>query len=497
VFVWTSVDSERDGGFAAGLIAGDGSFAIRPNNGGTSWQCSLAMRLRADDTPLLARLCRWSGAGMLAAVPARATSHPQTVWTVQRQADCLRMMSILDRHRLLGKKLGEYEIWRAAIAAWTGTGDDRHSMITECRDRLREHRRADNVANLSGVDITNHQLFAFLAGFVTAEAHFGATPEGHPHFRINLRNDDREILRLFRNRLGIGRLADVPPYRTSRAARSWRIGRLDELRILTQVLDRHPPRGRVMRIYEAWRELVLLRDRRSGNRRLLAAAVKERRAYKPGLGNIERIDALAARRSRQVAVLRAWAAATDGPRTANAYEAWRHSACRDAPRRSTIAAAFGSWTAALKAAGLSTEGCRSTEANAETRARAAASRPGRMARHRAAILAAVRDCAEILGRHPRATEFFAWRSRFAPETPSQMTVYRTFPGGWESVLEALVAESGSRAAGQPLQPPAQPLHVASPAREDLAWEPHVQAGSVDQLRHEGVAGHEVAAWQRE
>jgi hypothetical protein len=115
VFVWTSVDSELDGGFAAGLIAGDGCFSIRPNNGGSSWQLLLTVRLRADDTPLLARLCRWSGAGALSAVPARATSRPQTSWAVQRQADCLRMVSILDRHELLGKKLGEYGIWRTAL----------------------------------------------------------------------------------------------------------------------------------------------------------------------------------------------------------------------------------------------------------------------------------------------------------------------------------------------------------------------------------------------
>ena len=54
-----------------------------------------------------------------------------------------------------------------------------------------------------------------------------------------------------------------------------------------------------------------------------------------------------------------------------------------------------------------------------------------------------------------------------------------------------------RRAGQPLQPPAQPPHVPSAPREDLAREPDVQPGSVDQVGHEGVAGHEVAARQRE
>jgi LAGLIDADG endonuclease len=330
MFVWTTIESEHDGGFVAGLIAGDGYFSIRPNNSGATWQCILAVRLRADDTPLLARLRRWSGVGALASVPARATSRPQTSWTVQRQADCLRIVSILDRHPLLGKKLGEYQIWREAVGAWAGRSSRRHSVIAECHDRLRAYRQSDNVAGPSQVSLADQRLWAFLAGFATAEAHFGATLEGHPFFVINLRHDDGEILRLFRNRLGIGQLVEVPPYRTSRAALSWRIAGLHDLRLLTRVLDGYPPRGRVLRIYEAWRELVLLRERRSGRRKLLAARVKKRRAYKPGLEKIVKIDALAQRRARHVAVLKEWAAATNGPRTVTAYETWRRGSGRKA-----------------------------------------------------------------------------------------------------------------------------------------------------------------------
>jgi hypothetical protein len=447
VFVLESLESEADGGFVAGLIAGDGCFAIQPNNGGSAWCCLLAVRLRADDTPLLARMCRWSGVGKLSPVSARATSRPQTCWTVQRQADCLRMVSILDRHRLLGKKLGEYDIWRTAVAAWTRRGGDSHAVVADCLKRLRAYRAADNVPGLSEVSITDDRLLAFLAGFVTAEAHFGATREGHPSFRINLRSDDGDILRLFRERLELGRLVDVPPYRTSRAAVSWQIGRLAELRSLTDHLDRYPPRGRVLRIYDAWRELVLLTDRRDGHRRELAARVKARRAYKPGLEHITPVDPVAARRTRHVAVLRAWASTTEGPRTATAYEAWRRGSRPDAPKRETIAAAFGSWVAALQATGLSTQGCRTPEAISKAQAKARAAKAERVAEVRTAILAAVRDCARSLGHLPRATEFLTWRTRFAPGVPSQMTVYKAFPGGWQSVIEALSDDTGSTASG--------------------------------------------------
>jgi hypothetical protein len=496
MFVWTSTDSERDGGFAAGLIAGDGHLAIRPNNGGTTWQCILAVRLRADDTPLLARLCRWSGAGRLYPVPARGTSRPQTLWIVERQADCQRMVSIFDRHRLLGKKAGEYQIWRSAVAALAGIRDDRQSLVAECSRKLRLYRRFD-VPGPSEVSITDDLLWPFLAGFVTAEAHLGATTEGHPHFRINLRKDDGELLRLFCNRLGLGRLVEVPPHRTSREALSWRIGRLDELRALTRVLDNYLPRGRVLRIYEAWRELVLLRERRHGQRRLLAAEVRERRAYKPGLERIEAVDAVASRRRRHIQVLLAWAADSDGPRTGTAYEEWRRTSPRDAPTRNTIAAAFGSWREAVTAAGLSTEGCRAGTAVARVRGRAAA-RAGLLAEQRRdTILAAVRACMQMLGRHPSPTEYMAWRRRFARETPAHATIYRAFPDGWASVLAALQMARGSSLAAQLLQPHPQPLHVPPPPREDLARVPDVQAGSVDQIGHEGVAGQEVAAWQRE
>jgi hypothetical protein len=438
VFVWTSVESEVDCGFVAGLIAGDGHFLILPNNCGSTWACGLAMRLRADDTPLLASICRWSGVGRLSAISARRGSKPQTLWLVQRQAECLRIMSILDRPQLLGKKLGEYAIWRSAVVAWTSKNDDRHEVVAKCAEQLRSHRRFDNAPDCAEVDITDERLLAFFAGFVTAEAHFGASSGGHPSFRINLRRDDGGLLRLFHDRLTLGRLADVPPYRTSKAAVSWRVGRLAELRALTELLDRYPPRGRVLRIYEAWRELVLLRDRRRrSTRQELALEVRTRRAYKPGLETIIRPDRIESRRARHVTVLRAWASETDGARTSTAYESWRRAAHPDAPTRDTVAAAFGSWVAALDATGLCPKGCRTQEANATAQRTGAAGRRARSAAQRSAILDAVRECSRQVGHLPRATEFFAWRNRFASDLPSHTTVYRVFPGGWQEVLAAV------------------------------------------------------------
>jgi len=45
-------------------------------------------------------------------------------------------------------------------------------------------------------------------------------------------------------------------------------------------------------------------------------------------------------------------------------------------------------------------------------------------------------CIAELGREPRALEFLRWRRARAPASPSQMTIYRTFPGGFAEILAA-------------------------------------------------------------
>jgi hypothetical protein len=201
VFVWSTPDSPADGAFLAGLITGDGSFGIRPNNSGASWACQLRIGLRDDDTPLLASVCRWSEAGRLHAIPARNTSHPQTLWLVQRQTDCLRLLQILERHPPIGKKALQFGIWQRAVLAWTSRQPRRRDVLARCARQLSASRHPKCSALVSGVDITTPYVLAFLAGFATAEAHFGAGPNDRPAFVINLRRDDGGILRLLHERL--------------------------------------------------------------------------------------------------------------------------------------------------------------------------------------------------------------------------------------------------------------------------------------------------------
>ena len=97
---------------------------------------------------------------------------------------------------------------------------------------------------------------------------------------------------------------------------------------------------------------------------------------------------------------------------------------------------FGSWHAALEAAGLADRAAATPDRFAN---RSRAMFDARRIEQRERVLASVRRCEAALGHFPRAMEYFRWRLEHEPETPTQATVYNVFPGGWNSVREALSA----------------------------------------------------------
>jgi hypothetical protein len=439
LFVWSEATQLADRAFFAGFVAGDGSFVIRRNNAGASWCCGLQVKLRADDTPLLAALRDWSGTGELSPAPARGGSRPQTMWMIGRRGDCVTVATILDGSPLLGKKAREFEVWREAVKTWATRGGS-DQALEGLAGELRA-LRAQYTPVRSGVAITDEYLAAFLAGFASAEAHFGASDVGSPSFAINLRADDGPLLELFHDRFEIGHLADIRPAGRSRAALSWRVGRLSDMRRLVELFDGYPPRGRAARVYAAWRDLVRLEPRTGGMRRSLAVDVRRSRAYQPELAKISKPNRLERRQARCLDALHGWAATLQGPGTSEEYEQWRRRIGPTAPTRNTVAAAFGSWRAALVAAGMSCDRARPLELVEKTRNGRLPARKAERAKRRGFILDALTSCVADLGREPRATEFFQWRNEHSPETPCHMTIYRVFPEGFEEVLAALRGRS--------------------------------------------------------
>jgi hypothetical protein len=79
----------------------------------------------------------------------------------------------------------------------------------------------------------------------------------------------------------------------------------------------------------------------------------------------------------------------------------------------------------------------SQEAIAACRLRAAGKRVETNAHRREAALRSVRRCSLSLGRPPAAVEYLRWRLESDPQSPSQASIYRLFPGGWPAVLAAL------------------------------------------------------------
>jgi len=423
--------------FFSGFVAGDGSFSVRENNAGTSWSCVLTVKLRADNTPLLATFRDWAGAGELFASAARGGSQRQTSWTVGCQADCLKVTRLLDRFPPLGKPGRQFELWRHAVELCAEHGGTCSSLPEIAAELRALHRSIRPVP--CPVDITASELAAFLAGFASAEAHLGATREGSPVFAINVRADDAPLLTLFQRTFDVGYLRDIAPRGSSRQAFSWRMGKLNDLRRLVTWLDRYPPRGRAAHVYAAWRELVMLDPRPSVVRRALAIETGRRRRFVPGLDRIEREPRDERRRRRCEAALRRWALSDDYPGSAGAYERWRRASARRAPNRNTIAAAYGSWLAALEAVGLDSSYSHSQAQVDAIRQGNASAYATRRSQSRQAVVEAVRRCIAELGHVPRATEFLRWRAAHAPDSPCQMTIYRSFPGGFTEVVEAATA----------------------------------------------------------
>ena len=495
---------ELDGPFLAGFVAGEGHFWIAENNAGQSWACGFALVQRDDNAELVARARDLAGCGEVRWRPPHRTSHAQVHWLVQSMDACSSLARCLRGQPLLGKKAGDLAIWQQAVAAWNDTtqGAMRWKRLERFASELRAHRSPAFSADYTRVDISRPALSGFLAGFASAEGHFGASPNGHPRFVIKLRHDDSAVLALLATRFAVGRLVPVPASYRGRRQAVWLVTRLEELRLLAAAFDRHPPLGRAGKVYRHWRQLVMASERSAAALRPVAARLREARRYHAGTPPLVSPPRRDSKRVRYVAVLRAWAREAGPPYTATSYERWRSGSEPGIPTRNTLARFFGCWRDALAEAGLPQAGSRSECTNARAIETASAARVASRSRRRDAVLREVDKCWCVLGRLPTASEFLRWRLENSPESPGQAELYRLFAGGWEAVLEALpprgmTGGAGSHTLGQPLQSPAQPPHVPAAPREDLAREPDVQPGSVDQVGHEGVAGHEVAARQRE
>ena len=139
--------------------------------------------------------------------------------------------------------------------------------------------------------------------------------------------------------------------------------------------------------------------------------------------------------AESVQILRRWAETEPGTLSCTRYAAARQP---DWPTRNTLARRFGSWDAALRAAGLAERAATPAAVHVARAAGGAAARAAYDEVKRRRVLKTLRFAVNTdgYGTLPTAMQFFRWRLINAPATPTQATVYRLFPGGWPAVLAA-------------------------------------------------------------
>jgi LAGLIDADG endonuclease len=358
--------SDADGHALAGFLDAEGSFAISPHNRGRNWICQMSVAARLDDGGVLTDLCRCTGLGRVYFVRARRTSRPQAVWTIASKRECAELVRILRRFPLRARKRRDFQIWARAVDRWSDVSydvrDDAafHAAMARDAELIRTVRRYVDTPPpaLAGSDAA---LLAYLGGFFSGEGCFGLTGL-QPRAVIKLRREDRSILELFAARFGVGLVRDRAAYGDDNPSVTWTICASRELASAICLLDAAQLRGRKRREFEVWRQAAHERAsarlaRRPWDRAHVEDVAGRLRALRPyrhpaDVGSAVRADAEHDARSAYADVLRAFAAELPGGAlTCTAYARAREEH-PEWPTRNTITLAFGSWGAALRAAGL-------------------------------------------------------------------------------------------------------------------------------------------------
>lgn len=346
-----------DGHRLAGFLDAEGSFGIRPNNGGRTWQCPVSVSVRDDDTRLLSELRDLTGLGKLYSLEASGRSRPQTLWTIASKLECRRLAQILDAYPLRGRKAADAAIWVEAVALWTaldrGLTPDAARELPLLAATLKRGRGYVE-PKVQGQAGDYESLCPFLGGFFTGEGCLRLTAR-HARAVVKTRRDDRPLLEQFRATFGLGSVSNGAAYGRSAPTAQWYFGADRDILRVVDLFDECALLGRKRRQYAAWRPAAIEiglahRDGRPVDTRVTAEAqakLAAASAYAPETipGPAKPPDP----REAYVELLRDWAANLPGPPTGMAYTRDRLAYW---PDRNTLARAFGSWAAALAAAGL-------------------------------------------------------------------------------------------------------------------------------------------------
>lgn len=162
------------GYWLSGFIDGEGCFAILQKGRFGSYICSFHITLRRDDEAILRNIVDATQCGQvyrMSATPdaARPNAKPTSRWTVEKRAEVLSLIRILDRYPLRAKKARDYAIWRESAFVWKasrplGRGSDRHKnaeiwkQMGRFKHLLEAERRFDSGQNDEEIIVCSDQL---------------------------------------------------------------------------------------------------------------------------------------------------------------------------------------------------------------------------------------------------------------------------------------------------------------------------------------------------
>jgi hypothetical protein len=127
--------------FISGLVTAEGCLGIYANGVGLLPKAQL--RMRSDDRPLLREVCARTVVGRIyeesRVYPGRA---PACSWIVCARDDLSKLVHLLDRHPVRGRKQREYGLWREAVFEYAkGTPPrQRNGRLSELRAALADVR---------------------------------------------------------------------------------------------------------------------------------------------------------------------------------------------------------------------------------------------------------------------------------------------------------------------------------------------------------------------
>lgn len=111
---------------------------MRHHHSRRSYLCGASINLRLDDRPILDEIQEQLGFGNIRIREyPKHYRNPMCVWAVEKKADCVSLVEVLEEYPLRAKKAQDFIVWREGVSAWRARD---HAKMAQCLTILKESR---------------------------------------------------------------------------------------------------------------------------------------------------------------------------------------------------------------------------------------------------------------------------------------------------------------------------------------------------------------------